>query len=126
MKVKIGNVLADVWEINHEEPENDYAPWLKEACDKKLVGWLHDVSDAGRATNIPGLFLQPFLGSKAFPQPEMLSNSKSLPDLFYVAGLPAKAFSGDYLLYSAQFVNKYRIISKHKFEKDYQLVADEN
>jgi hypothetical protein len=118
MKAKMGNDIVDVWEINRKESIEDYEPWLKVAYDKKLIGWFYEFSKEGRG--LLGIYYKHYLKGKTFPKAETFG--EDTPDLFIIAGSPAKGYPGDYLIYSEALVNKYRIVSKKIFEKEYTLL----
>lgn len=123
MKAKIGNIIVDVWKINRDDSESDYAPWLKSAIEKNLVGWSAELADRG---NLSGVLWKKYLKGGTFVSSHLKEQGQPLADRFEVTSygpFPVIGAVGDYLIYSEELPERYRIISEKKFEKEYQIIA---
>lgn len=121
MKAKIGNLVADVWEINREDSEENYAPWLKSAINKNLVGWADEFPE-GIGNLLSGFLMRKYEKEKRSTVPSMSEEKRKEFIVKSYTVAPTVGFIGDYLVYNEQFPEKYRIISKKSFEKHYQLI----
>ncbi|MFC4653183.1 hypothetical protein ACFO26_09735 [Lactococcus nasutitermitis] len=92
----------------------------KKAYDQKLLGWFYEFGEEGRG--LLGIYYNTFLKGKTFPKAEVFG--ETTPDLFIIAGSPAKGYPGDYLIHNDTMVNKYRIISASAFKKECKVISD--
>lgn len=122
MKAKIGTITVDVWKINKEDSEADYAPWLKSALEKNLVGWSSELADRG---NLSGVLWKKYLKGGTFVSPKLKEEGEPLTDRFEVTSygpFPVIGAVGDYLIYSEELPESYRIVPEKQFEKEYQVI----